>query len=264
MKFPESSRVRYTRNPLVEVICQLRFPKILRIEKEAPVDFQEAVRLEYPVFNTPQSIDLSLLSSPQPNSPPVVLGQSFAYEFADKRGEWKLTLGSDFIALSTPKYESWEEFRKRLLSAVEVLNKYYNPSHFTRIGLRYQNFIMRSELGLENRPWRELLNPPVLGVFVTENLSEKELPETFLYFACRLDYADAIVRVRCGLGLKNAPNTTNEVGYFIDADFNTDNITEINDATTYLDQFNREAGNFFQWCITPTLHHSLQPKSIEG
>ncbi|MEH1811530.1 MAG: TIGR04255 family protein [Nostoc sp.] len=263
MKFPESPRVRYTYNPLVEVICQLRFPKILRIEKEAPVDFQEAVRLEYPVFNTSQSIDLSLLSSPQPNSPPVILGQSFAYEFADKTGEWKLTLGSDFIALSTPKYESWEDFRKRLLSAVEVLTKCYNPSHFTRIGLRYENLIIRSELGLENRPWRELFNPPVLGVFVTENLSQEDFTETFLYFRCRLDYEDATVNVRCGLGIKNTPNATNEPGYFIDADFNAEKTTEIKDATTYLDQFNREAGNLFQWCITPTLHQSLQPKSIE-
>ena len=114
MKFPESTRVRYSRNPLVEVICQLRFPKILKIEKEAPVDFQEAVRSDYPLFSTPRSIEMSLLANPQPNSPPVLLGQGFSYEFVDKEGEWKLVLSSDFIALSTFNYKRWEDFKNRL------------------------------------------------------------------------------------------------------------------------------------------------------
>ena len=55
MKFPESPRVRYSRNPLLEVICQLRFPKILSIETEVPVGFQEDIRSEYPVFKTSRS-----------------------------------------------------------------------------------------------------------------------------------------------------------------------------------------------------------------
>lgn len=259
MKFPESPRVRYTRNPLAEVICQLRFPKILRIEKEAPVDFQEAVRADYPLFSAGQSIEFSL-SNPQPNSPPVLFGQGSSYEFASKTGEWKLVLASDFIALSTLKYESWEDFRKRLLIAVELLAKYYKPSYLTRIGLRYQDVIMRSELNLEGRAWRELLKPPILGIFATDDLPENDLPQAFSHFVCHLGYADAMVSAKYGLALKNV---TNELGYFIDADFHTEKIVEIDDVSGYLDQFNREARNFFQWCITPCLHQALDPKPLE-
>jgi uncharacterized protein (TIGR04255 family) len=259
MKFPESQRATYSRNPLLEVICQLRFPKILRIDTEVPVDFQEAVRAEYPTLNTSRAIELPFLSNPQTNSPPIVMGQGLTYEFLDKEGKWKLVLSSDFIALSTVDYEKWEDFRSRLSSAISLLVKYYSPSHFTRVGLRYQDLIIRSELGLEQHPWRSLLQPPVLGVFVADNLPEHDFTEALSVFACRLDYADAVLRVRYGLARKDE---SDELGYLIDADFYTENNTEINDATHSLDQFNREAGNFFRWCITEELQQALQPKPL--
>jgi uncharacterized protein (TIGR04255 family) len=259
MKFPESQRVTYSRNPLLEVICQLRFPKILRIETEVPVDFQEAIRSEYPTLNTSRAIELPFLSSPQTNSPPIVMGQGLTYEFIDKEGKWKLVLSSDFIALSTLNYGKWEDFRSRLSTAISLLAKCYSPSHFTRIGLRYQDLIIRSELDLTQHPWRSLLQPPVLGAFVADNLPEQDFTEALSVFACRLDYADAVLRVRYGLARKEE---SEELGYLIDADFYTENNTEINDVTHSLDQFNREAGNFFRWCITEELQQALQPKSL--
>lgn len=259
MKFPESQRVKYSRNPLLEVICQLRFPKILRIETEAPVGFQEAIRAEYPTLNTSRAIELPFLSNPQTNSPPIVMGQGLTYEFLDKEGKWKLVLSSDFIALSTMNYEKWEDFKSRLSTAIDLLVKHYSPSHFTRVGLRYQDLIIRSELELLQHPWRSLLQPPILGAFIADNLPEQDFIEALSVFACRLDYADAVLRVRYGLARKDE---SEELGYLIDADFYTENITEINDATHSLDRFNREAGNFFRWCITEELQQALQPKPV--
>lgn len=252
MKFPESQRVTYSRNPLWEVICQLRFPKILRIETEPPVDFQEAIRAEYPTLNTSPVIQLPFVSSPQ-------IAQGMTYEFLDKEEKWKLVLYSDFIALSTFNYEKWEDFRSRLSTAINLLVKYYSPSHFTRVGLRYQNLIIRSELELTQYPWRSLLQPALLGAFVADNLPEQDFTEALSIFACRLDYADAALRVQYGLAHKDE---SEELGYLIDGDFSTENNTEINDATHLLDRFNQEAGNFFRWCITEELQQALQPKSL--
>jgi uncharacterized protein (TIGR04255 family) len=252
MKFPKSQRVTYSRNPLWEVICQLRFPKILRIETELPVDFQEAIRAEYPILKTPPAIQLPFLSSPQ-------ISQGVTYEFFDKEGKWKLVLYSDFIALSTVNYEKWEDFRSRLSTAINLLVKCYSPSHFTRVGLRYQDFIIRSELELTQSPWQSLLQPAILGVFVADNLPEQDFTEASSMFVCRLDYADAVLRVQYGLTRKDE---FGELGYLIDADFSTENNTEINDATHFLDRFNQEAGNFFRWCITEELQQALQPKSL--
>lgn len=250
MQFPESPRVRYSRNPLVEVICQLRFPKILRIESETPVAFQEAVRSEYPLLNTSGAVEL----------PGVFISQGLSYEFVDKEGDWKLVLSSDFIALSTLRYQKWENFRDRLLSAIELLVKYYSPSHFTRIGLRYQDVIIRSELELQTSSWQSLLQPSVLGIFAVDNLPEQDFLEALSVFTCRLDYSEAILGVRYGLAQKPE---SEELGYLIDADFYTENLMEINDAIPYLDRFNREAGNFFRWCITEELHQALKPEPIE-
>jgi uncharacterized protein (TIGR04255 family) len=259
MKFPESPRVRYDRNPLVEVICQLRFPKILSIETEIPVKFQEDVRSEYPIFQTSRSLELPFLSNSQVTLPPMI-GQGLVYEFVDKKEEWKLVLSSDFLALSTLNYQKWEDFSTRLSAAIELLVKHYHPAHFTRVGLRYQDLIIRSEIELQNCPWRNLLQPPILGTFLADNLPEQDFIEALSVFACRLDYNDAILRVRYGLAKKN--EISNEPGYLIDSDFYTDKLTEINDATHSLNQFNRESGNFFRWCITEDLQKALKPQPI--
>jgi uncharacterized protein (TIGR04255 family) len=261
MKFPESPRVRYSRNPLVEVICQLRFPKILSIETETPVEFQEAVRSEYPILQTSRSLELPFLSNSQLTLP-AMIGQGLVYEFIDKKEEWKLALSSDFIALSTLNYRKWEDFRAKLSAVIELLVKHYNPSHFTRVGLRYQDLIIRSELELQNSQWRNLLQPPILGTFLADNLPEQDFIEALSVFACRLDYNDAILRVRYGLARKN--EVSEEPGYLIDSDFYTDKLTEITDANRTLEQFNRESGNFFRWCITEELRKALKPQPIEG
>jgi uncharacterized protein (TIGR04255 family) len=258
MKFPESQRVSYNRNPLVEVICQLRFPKILRLETEPPVNFQESIRSEYPVLNTSR-IEIPFLSNPQSNMSPMMISQGLTYEFLDKESKYKLVLSSDFIALSTSDYTKWEDFRERFSRAIELLILNYSPSHFTRVGLRYQDLIVRSEIGIESYEWKSLLQSSILGAFVDDDLPEKDVVEAFSVFACRLDNADSLLHVRYGLAQKNE---SKELGYLIDADFHTENLTEINDVNRILDYFNREAGNFFRWCITDRLQQALQPQVV--
>ena len=41
-------RCIYENNQLADVICQLRFPQILAIQANLPVQFQEAIRDEFP------------------------------------------------------------------------------------------------------------------------------------------------------------------------------------------------------------------------
>lgn len=50
MLFSEYARYQYVRSPLVEVICQLRFPAILTINTKEPAEFQEAVRHDFPRY----------------------------------------------------------------------------------------------------------------------------------------------------------------------------------------------------------------------
>ena len=48
MLFSDNTRHSYANSPLIEVICQLRFPTILSIGSTVPAQFQEAVRDEFP------------------------------------------------------------------------------------------------------------------------------------------------------------------------------------------------------------------------
>ena len=46
----EEARQIFKRRQLLEVICQLRFPDILKIESTDPAEFQDRIRGEYPQY----------------------------------------------------------------------------------------------------------------------------------------------------------------------------------------------------------------------
>ena len=52
--FAQKQRCRYRCHQLAEVVCQLRFPEILAIPANPPVEFQEAIRSEYPQLLPPE------------------------------------------------------------------------------------------------------------------------------------------------------------------------------------------------------------------
>ena len=54
MLFAPYERYQYARAPLVEVICQLRFPTILSIGAKEPAEFQEAIRKDFPQYGAGQ------------------------------------------------------------------------------------------------------------------------------------------------------------------------------------------------------------------
>src|SRR5712691_13090581 len=146
MIFPDASRVLYERNTLDAVICQLRFPQILRIEADEPVAFQERIRSEYPILNTRTQLDLAGVLAPEiaklvGENLPLPLRQGRAYDFTSSDDKWKTTLAGTFIALTAARgaYVRWDDFKSRLTPLVNAVNEIYQPAFFSRIGLRYQN-----------------------------------------------------------------------------------------------------------------------------
>jgi uncharacterized protein (TIGR04255 family) len=258
MLFPDKPRVVYGNRPTEEVICQLRFPTILRIDAEPPVVFQERIRGMYPVLTekkpdfpvVPQEI-MSLISADFRMGKP-------AYEFASEDGNWKLTLAADFISLTTTEYERWEVFKEHLEIPFKSLLEIYTPPFFTRVGLRYRDVIRRSTLGLNESPWLELLEPHVAGA-----LSVKEIAPAVTQVAKNVTFTlpggSGQLRVRHGLGTRPR---SEETCYIIDADFFTSQKREPSHAIDALDKYHTEARLFFQWCITAKLHDALDPQPV--
>ena len=167
--FSQESRCIYEKNQLIEVICQLRFPDILKIEAQEPYAFQDAIRGEYPQY----AKKVEQLPPQQAGGKLTPQGTVNNYQFISAEGQWKISLTKGFIALSTYGYTRWEEFAQRLDRILAVFIETYHPSWFTRVGLRYVNAFRRAPLGLEDCLWKELITPGFLGLMGDEDAQEQ-------------------------------------------------------------------------------------------
>ena len=138
----EEARQIFKRRQLLEVICQLRFPDILKIESTDPAEFQDRIRGEYPQYQK----KVEQLPPQIVNGKPVPQGTVNNYQFISEDSQWKVSLTKGFVALSTHGYLRWEEFAKRLDRVLAALIQLYQPAYFTRVGLRYINAIDRAAL----------------------------------------------------------------------------------------------------------------------
>jgi len=260
---PDSPRVVYARNPLIEVLCQVRFPSILKIGVEAPAAFQERIRGEYPILiekpmglvemgmGVPPAISQALRNI-LPN------GRDIVYEFASADERWKVTLTKDFLALSTSAYQRWEEFRAHLKSPMEALIAVYSPSFFIRVGLRYQDLIRRSALNITGADWSNLIKPQMAGALGVSEVAQA-IETSFSQVLIRFPHFNAKVRVN--FGIVRTPEVDEDC-FLIDSDFNTEERTEIADVDQILSYFNRQSGRLFRWCIEDRLHEAMEPAPV--
>lgn len=271
MPFPESARVLYAHNPLVSVISQVRFPPILRIEADPPADFQDAVRASFPLLTENAGVGAALGMPPElaGQVPAEILQQLAAFRlnvqpsartftFQSDDEDWSMALGRDSLSLTAAKYQRWEEFRDRLSIGLRALIDLYRPAFFARVGLRYQNVICRSELGLTDVPWRDLLASHIAGELTAEPIVD-DVVLAARQLGAQLPDVGGQLLLRHGLTLKES---TNEVCFLIDADFYTADRTEVADVEHVLDGYNGQAGRLFRWCIQPRLHEALDPRPI--
>lgn len=261
MLFSEVERVIYKKNPLIEVVCQLRFPTILKIPQEPPVEFQERIRKLFPIFREKAGTGIQIpqeITALIPTEVASSLRDQPAYEFATSDDQWVVSLTRDFLALTCRNYERWEEFRQQLVKPLQALNDIYAPAFFTRIGLRYQNVIQRSVLDIEDIEWSQLVNP-VLASFLGHTEFEDAVEDTTLVTLLELEEMAGKVRNRSGLVKMNQ---TREICFLIDNDFFKEGKEDLENGIDIIDNFNRKNHNFFRWCITSKLHRILEPESI--
>jgi uncharacterized protein (TIGR04255 family) len=250
--FPSSPRVIYGRAPLIQVICQLRFPQLLSIEGKPPVDFQERIRDTFPLLERD--------SNPFP--PDLQAQSSLAnYRFLTENRDYIVTLTSQSIALSTGSYTRWECFRDMLKVPLDALITIYRPSFFSRIGLRYQDAICRSAIDLGDTPWSELLRKEVLGELALP-VFEAGLEDT-AQRALKIRIPDGSGSILWRHGLGKVQNRE-ELCYIIDIDLFTEGKSDVENAESILDGFNSMAGNAFRWSITPKLRDALGPVELKS
>jgi hypothetical protein len=68
MSFPDVQRVIYGKNPLVEVVFQVRFPRFLSIETEPPSEFQKLLMSDFPFYEQRKVFQFTISSGPTERS----------------------------------------------------------------------------------------------------------------------------------------------------------------------------------------------------
>jgi len=257
--FAEYDRCKYMRSPLVEVICQLRFPTILSIGAAPPAEFQESVRQAFPKY---AAIQEQRPAQTIPGDPPRTVPQSTVtnYNFLSADGRWKLNLTQDFIALSTLAYTGWEEFAARLDEPLGRFIQLYRPAYFQRIGLRYVNAVSRKRLGLTEFLWDDLIQQPYLGVLGEPDVDERTATK------CSVDVEMGLpecrLKLHAGPGLLGGGKKDPEPKFILDGDFSVNGNCSADQVPGHLDAMHRRAFRFFRGAITRELHEAMGPEPL--
>ena len=260
--FSSEARCRYRFSPLAEVICQLRFPEILSIQANSPVEFQDAIRGQFPVYLRRQEIPLAAVAGiggnlPAQNREPVI-----NHQFATPDGVWRINLTSKFISLTCSKYTCWEEFAAHLDQPLAAFIQIYKPAYFERVGLRYLNFISRMQLGLEGVPFSELIVPAYLGPLAEEAVAETAVSrcnidcEMVLHSGCRL-------KLHAGPGkVKRGKMEDPETKFIFDQDLYLKGPLQSNLVPGGLQALHAQAFSIFRGAVTNKLHQAMVPERL--
>ena len=256
--FSNDERCIYRKNPLGEVICQLRFPEILKIGTEVPAAFQDVIRDEYPRFSSRMESPAPKLTGTPGNLTLQNQPQTVNYQFLSEDGVWRVNLTSRFISLACSRYTLWEDFAKKLDKPLAAFIRIYQPAYFERVGLRYINFISRKQLGLEGTPFRELISPDYLGPLADEDVTEGTATrcsidaEFGIQSGCRL-------KLHAGPGrVKRGPQQDSETKFVLDLDLYMPGKVPVNYSAGALQTLHSQAWPIFRGAVTETLHDAME------
>lgn len=260
--FSNEERCIYHSNQLADVICQLRFPEILSIAANIPVEFQEAIRCDYPQYSARKESPAPKLTGVPGNLNIEKQPEIINYQFISADGVWRINLTSKFISLTCSRYTCWEDFAQHLDKPLAAFIKVYKPAYFERVGLRYLNFISKEKLGLVDCSFSDLIAPRYLGPLQEESVPDHTVTR------CTVDVEMAI-RGGCHLKLHAGPGLVKQNGvqdkyirFIFDQDLYMNGNIPVNMSAGALQTLHAQAFSIFRGAITDTLHNAMDPENI--
>lgn len=256
MPVPTQDRVVFRRNFIHEGLCQIRFKNqimpLLNAE-ELPVDFHEKIRKTFPLLDVDKSVNITMDTS-EGNDPRVSNQEFKIYRFSTIDKKWSVSLSSDFFALSTRFYSTREEFDSNLKVVFDAFKEVYGEQKFSRLGVRYQNIIERSHVGLKEFGWSDLINNSLLGVLSDDSFRKDQLLQVHGNFVSDLKDGAGKVQVNYGT-IKN--QATSEECYLIDSDFFLEGDLNGDAILDQVREFHDRAADLFLWCIRSPLREAM-------
>lgn len=266
MPFPKTERIIYQNNPLINVICQLRFPPILKIDNELPALFQDAIRETYPNYNEQSGLlqisEKKINIREQEDFFDRLIGQTILKEhkFSSADNIWTVVITRTFLALSSTRYEKWEDFREKLEFVFKTFNEIYKPGYYTRLGLRYIDVIDRAKLNLSGIDWSELLENHILGIISTPQ--GKYIKNFDCKYEIELEDSKSQVALKTSF-VRNRVEINGENCFVIDSDFFNSYKTDTDDIFVKLNYLHDRATRLIRWIIKDKLHIAMNPIEIK-
>ena len=265
MKITPTPRIVYDKNPLIEVVCQIRFEPIEDLGEIQHGMLEDFSHNQYVVHEQEQSFQFTVdISAETGMSTPMRVPEMHIFHALTLNKSWQASFCREHLTLTCFKYENWIDFLTRTLKLFEILNKNYPEIKVQRIGLRYRNLIEREALGLAGTPWHELINPFLLGPLAHNAFSDTEIPSDADVLSM---LSQVMIKIEdCTLLLKSTLLSSiegNEKAFLIDADFlheydcEKNTIIDPETLTQKLEALHANAGSLFRRCIQEKLHHAL-------
>lgn len=257
--FRKVERVRFDKNPLHEVICQVRFDGPLgkgKFNSQHASLFHDAIRKSFPFF---ERRDVSnYIQEDEETDSKLIEKIEFRYLSDDRK--FLVNLTDEFLAISTLNYAGWEVFFKEVNAALSALSNHLGKQSFSRVGLRYRDIIGREELGFDkDEPWKNLIRRDLLPVCLDDSVN-KCIKNHESRFLVELNENEE----KLAAEIVSIEGRDNHQEYMlIDADFFFGSeVTDVDGARKILESFNGYARDFFRWTITDTLYAAMAPKKI--
>ena len=260
--FSNEQRCIYKKSQLAEVICQLRFPRILSIGTEPPAQFQEHIRHALPQYSVRKEAPAPKIKANQGQFSLEQQPQTINHQFASADGVWRVNLTDSFISLACTRYTCWEDFAAQLDKPLAAFIQVYKPAYFERIGLRYLNFFSRKCLSLEGIPFSELLQSPYLGLMQEEDVPEHTVTQSTVNAELAIR-GGCKVKIHAGPGLvKQNGQQDKEIRFILDQDLFMPGNVPVNMSAGALQTLHGQAYSIFRGAITDTLHNALEPINL--
>ena len=257
-------RVKYGICLLIEVTYQLNFPTILSIEAEVPVKYQNAIREYFPQYSIQTEQESEITVNVQGEEVSPVFRQrptNKIHHFISDDGQWRITLAKNKLAISTLKYEQWEDMKKRFELPLHAFTEIYNQKYFERIGIRYIDAIDRVTLNLTDVGWSELIKPHLLGCLGLNLKDAFHVKSSTVNSEILME--DVSIKISSGLGTINKGEKIATGVFILDCDYFKIGKIESSKIDDIAHELHYKSHVFFRESITDKLHDAMIPQEIE-
>lgn len=237
--FPSTEDIRLQNAPLAEVICQVRFPPVLRIASEQPIDFQERVRKRFPQLEVEQGVVVRM--TPLEGETPVAKPEPRTFRFKSPDGQTVVSLALNFYALSTAAYTHWADFVDLLQSVNQAAREVYSLPYAERVGLRYINHLTLENTGSSSVAELWDILRPELTVLLRNDCWDQ--PQEMVSQLSLAGDGDERLTLRSGFRGGGEPI------FLLDFDYYAQGNIPLEDLADRCQRYHDVIYNAFRWCI---------------